>query len=189
MIRWDPLPMIVRIASEVGLDEDPVVLRQKIHTWSLEWDKGRSDEGVAVTAFAEPRYAGFIQAYHDHWAEGIQGVVPEMVELLEELKQRGYKLYIASNWASDKFEEVRHMLSFFGLFDGGLVSGFAGVSKPHPEFFQKLLKDFNLKKEQCLFIDDVADNIDAARSFGIESILFETPLHLRDVLNNKGFLS
>ena len=48
-----------------------------------------------------------------------------------------------------------------------------GHRKPHKETFLYLLEKINAKPEECIFIDDIKANVDAAEDIGIKSILFE----------------
>ena len=44
--------------------------------------------------------------------------------------------------------------------------------KPDPEIYRILLERFNLKPEECVFIDDFPKNIEAARKAGMNGIVF-----------------
>ena len=46
------------------------------------------------------------------------------------------------------------------------------IKKPDPKFFKRVLEDSKLNSSECVFIDDKKKNIEAARKFGINGILF-----------------
>ena len=103
--------------------------------------------------------------------------IPANIALLYELKEKGYKLYILSNWDStsfplfqEKFPEI-FLYESKEMFDGIMISGLAGIPKPEIAFFKKCLKDFNIKAESTIFIDDEPANITAAQKVGIKTIL------------------
>ena len=66
-------------------------------------------------------------------------------------------------------EEVNTYGDFLSLFKGVYFSHEKGMRKPDQEFYLSLINDHKLKVEECLFIDDLAVNIKAARELGIPS--------------------
>jgi len=48
-----------------------------------------------------------ITAYHQCWPEMLGGDMPETVELLKELKERGLRLYALTNWSHETFPVAR----------------------------------------------------------------------------------
>ena len=45
--------------------------------------------------------------------------------------------------------------------------------KPDREIYECLLKTYDLKAEECVFLDDRKENVEAARNIGMAGILFE----------------
>ncbi len=91
---------------------------------------------------------------------------------LRELKARGYRLYILSNYARRTFEQTREALSFLEDVDGHLFSFEVHHIKPEPEIYQILLQRFALLPQECAFLDDRAENVEAAERLGIHAIRF-----------------
>ena len=54
-----------------------------------------------------------------------------------------------------------------------MFSGNFGMVKPNSDIFEYLIKTFNLKADECLFIDDSLKNIEGAKLVGIEGYLFD----------------
>ncbi len=98
-------------------------------------------------------------------------VLPGMLELLQKLKADGYKLYITSNLDEKHASEMKDTV-IAPYFDAMLFSSHIRIRKPHAAFFETALAQFGVKAEECLFIDDLADNIAAAEACGIKSLLF-----------------
>ena len=65
------------------------------------------------------------------------------------------------------------------IFEDIVVSASVGLRKPHPEIFHYTLERFGLQAGECLFVDDMTENIDTARSLGIESHHFQSADELR----------
>lgn len=98
----------------------------------------------------------------------IEGMAP----LVRELKNRGVGLYLLSN-ISLAFAERIHEFPILSLFDGIVCSAVHHVTKPAPKIYRILLDTYRLRAEECLFVDDRADNIETARSLGIMGYLFD----------------
>ena len=59
---------------------------------------------------------------------------------LQELNDRGYKIYILSNYSRDHFQYISRHFSFFGLEDGMLVSYTVGLLKPDLRIYAALFE-------------------------------------------------
>lgn len=93
------------------------------------------------------------------------------VRLLPELKKQGFRVYYLSNFHLDSFEIVKNDYYFFRYFDGGIISADIKLSKPGIEIYRYFLDKYSLKPEECLYIDDIEENIDAADSAGMQTYL------------------
>ena len=58
-------------------------------------------------------------------------------------------------------------------FDGYVLSSTCGFTKPHKEIYEHICSKFSLIPDECIFIDDRADNIEGAESFGIKGYVFD----------------
>ncbi len=67
------------------------------------------------------------------------------------------------------FEDKFRVLSSVDLF---LNSAVEGVAKPDARFFQLACERLNLRPEDCLFIDDIETNVQAAARLGMQTILW-----------------
>ena len=88
-----------------------------------------------------------------------------MQTLVAQLKQRGYCVYYLSNIPEDVLDLLMHR-DFEGLFDGGVASCEVKINKPDPRIYQALLDKYHLRADECIFIDDRADNLVAASALG-----------------------
>jgi putative hydrolase of the HAD superfamily len=105
--------------------------------------------------------------------------IEDNVAILRQIKQRGYGLYIISNFHEAAFKYIQARYQWFGLFDGMILSFQHQVLKPEPQIYWQLLQEYRLKAEECLFIDDVAANVEGARRLGLQAILYQSPQLLR----------
>lgn len=160
------------------------------HVIDLDWrqriDAGESqDKCIAELQAKHPEYAEAIALYRDRWREMLVGEVPGMRELIEELKTQRCEIYGLTNWSMETFPEAREHFGILQMIDRYVVSGAEGLVKPDPRLFQVLLDRYGLKAEECIFIDDNPDNVDAARQLGMEGIVFQGAEDLKEKLRIK----
>lgn len=109
--------------------------------------------------------------------------IPEMVELFQQVRSAGYKVYLLSNWPKEMHEEIADRYDFLSHFEGSLYSYEAKAIKPQLQIYQMLCDRYRLQPRESIFIDDRADNITAAKVFGMEGILFQNPRQVREELS------
>lgn len=93
-------------------------------------------------------------------------------EFCQEVKAKGYGVYVLSN-AHKSF--YTYFPRYFNLefFDGVVVSADVHTAKPDTKIYNHLLRKYNLKAEECLFIDDRADNVEGAIKAGMNAFQFK----------------
>jgi putative hydrolase of the HAD superfamily len=69
-------------------------------------------------------------------------------------------------------------------FENPTLSYQVGVMKPDPEIYRTAAKNVHTPPENCLYIDDLADNIEGAHVVGMNAVRFETIAQLKHVLKN-----
>jgi len=93
------------------------------------------------------------------------------IKFVKECKAEGHQAYILSNWDKESFALLQKKHSdTFALFDGIIISGEHHCIKPDKRIYEKLLKQYNLKPKECVFIDDQSENLAVARELGISTI-------------------
>lgn len=95
----------------------------------------------------------------------------EVVSYLEKLKM-SHKIVLCSNASSDFLRGIISDKGLEGLFDKVVISSEIKYRKPDVRFFEKCLELSECGKEEIIFIDDNTINIESAKDFGIQSILF-----------------
>lgn len=94
-------------------------------------------------------------------------------EWLHSLKERGYHIYILSNYGKTPFKYAKEHFTYFGEVDEMVISSDVKMVKPEPGIYKYLLDTYELKPKETVFLDDRKDNIDMAKSFGMKGIVFE----------------
>ena len=107
------------------------------------------------------------------WADRVIQIIPENLEFYYEVKNRGFRVYILSNFPSCQFAHVRARDEFLNDADGIVVSAHEKLIKPDPAIYQCLLGRYNLVPQETIFIDDMPQNIEAAEKLNIKGIVFK----------------
>ncbi|MGX8706075.1 MAG: HAD family hydrolase [bacterium] len=172
LLRFDPEHFLAREALS---DADRALLMAAVFR-APEWpmlDSGALDEAdmepIALSKLPERLHAVAHRLIFD-WEEPIEPI-PGMAELVAECKNRGYSVYLLSN-ASRRQPEYWPKIPGSEHFDGGVVSAFERQVKPNPEIYHTLLNRFHLSPADCLFIDDMQRNVDAAIAVGMCAVRF-----------------
>jgi putative hydrolase of the HAD superfamily len=97
---------------------------------------------------------------------------PPMIELMRELKGRGLRMALLTNNVREWEPLWRSMVPIDELFEVVVDSAFVGCRKPDPEIYGIVLDRIGLGGDQCLFIDDVEVNCEAARDLGMTAVHF-----------------
>lgn len=96
-------------------------------------------------------------------------------ETLQELHDRGKRLYLLSNAQSDFTRPELELLGFADCFDGIQISSEEGCRKPCPAFFRRLLERYNLEPAACLMVgNDMESDIAGAADIGMDSLYLHT---------------
>jgi epoxide hydrolase-like predicted phosphatase len=102
-------------------------------------------------------------------------------DLILDLRKK-YKVYYLSDSVKERFEDLKERYDFEKWFDGGISSYRVGVRKPNPEVYKIVLREFGLKPNECVFIDDKEKNLIPAKEMGIKTVLFENAERLKEKL-------
>lgn len=108
--------------------------------------------------------------------KNIQNMVSEYdyaEQWLLDFKKAGYRLYILSNYGKTTFAYAKEHFKFLKHVDGMVISSDVHYVKPEPEIYKILLDKYQIIPEESVFMDDRADNVETAASFGIHAIVFK----------------
>jgi len=169
---------------------DRALLKREIYL-SLEWsmmDRGSLNDAQAAAIFEKrlperlKRYAHVLTEDWDRPIAPIRG----MAELVRELKEKGYGIYLLSN-ASYHQHDYWENIPSWECFDGTLISADVHLVKPQPEIYLLLCSRFSLRPEESVFIDDSTPNVEGAVYSGMHGIVFHDDMNeLRKKLSALG---
>jgi putative hydrolase of the HAD superfamily len=112
---------------------------------------------------AEERRPGLV----DRMLEGLTLEEP-MLAAVRRARTQGIRTGLISN----SMGEGRYDRSLFPeLFDGVVISGEVGLHKPQPEIFALGCERVGLAPHECVFVDDLRENCEAAEALGMTAVL------------------
>ncbi len=111
-----------------------------------------------------------------------------MIDLLREIKSKGYKVGVLSNDTKEGAKIIREKGNLKNIADLILVSAETGFAKPTKEAFLDFSDKLGVKPEEVVFIDDAQANIDAAKGIGFSVIKCDEISNLRDQLRELNIL-
>ncbi|MCH5274762.1 MAG: HAD family phosphatase [Lachnospiraceae bacterium] len=118
--------------------------------------------------------------------DGILEQCDYTIPWIEELKAKGYQVLYLSNFSEKVLRDCARIMGFLSHMDGGILSCRVHFVKPDPAIYKLLLQKYGLLAEECVFLDDTAENIKAAEALGIHGIVFENQAQARKELEKLG---
>ncbi len=118
-------------------------------------------------------YRGLISKHHDTMSK----IHENVIYVVKKLKQKNYIVGMLSNTNEihARFNKKRGLLDYFKPI---IMSHEVHLLKPGLEIYELLLKRLKIKAEECIFVDDKQENIDAANKVGINGITYRSPKQL-----------
>lgn len=158
-------------AEAVGIPEDKIWQTFFISELERSYTRGEisSEEFFRKASEYFPSqidFATFAHLWNDIFTEN-----HEMTDLVKKLKKH-YPLYLISNTNDLHFEYVRSKFGVLHHFTKCFPSHLVGHRKPDQAMFMHVLDKIRLRPQETVFIDDVADFVEAARRVGIHGIQF-----------------
>jgi putative hydrolase of the HAD superfamily len=99
---------------------------------------------------------------------------PPMIELMRDAKTAGHRMGLLTNNVREWEPLWRSMLPVDEIFETVVDSGFVGMRKPDPAIYELTLERLDgVAAEECLFVDDVDVNCDAARELGMSAVHYQ----------------
>ena len=182
LIHWDPDAFIRDIFKEEYEQVLRVVQEVMVQRW-VDYDRGliTTHELAAVlkTEQEKQQLLYFLDIVPRYMIS-----IPQGVEWFNRAQAKGYRMYLLSNFPKDLYYAVAAQNSFFNRIDGAVISFQIQKMKPEPEIYQALLTKYALKPEECLFIDDREENIQAGKALGIDGIVCDHHARVDKVLTD-----
>jgi epoxide hydrolase-like predicted phosphatase len=155
---------------EEGLEEDTIKELFRSDPGALadlrELEKGTVSEPEFERRFAERLGLESSEGLIERLFVGMTPL-EEMIEVVRLARAAGLKTALLSNsWSVDHYD--REMLD--ALFDVAIISGEVGMHKPQEEIYRLTVEKLGVEPSECVFIDDLRENCEAAEAIGMTAI-------------------
>jgi putative hydrolase of the HAD superfamily len=176
-----PAPRLAA-ALGVGLEEAEGAFRAEIDYYVEHHVEGRDEESLSAlrdrcaAAIRESLGIGDLDLARVRAAmlDSIRfSAYPDAAPALRELRARGVRLVVASNWDCS-LGEVLERAGLASLVDGVVSSAMVGAAKPEPALFEAALELAGCPAEQALHVgDSLSKDIAGAAAAGIAAVLLD----------------
>jgi HAD superfamily hydrolase (TIGR01509 family) len=138
-------------------------------------------ERVTEAVGAELPYAAFFDMYNDIFS--LNGAA---VEVLSRVKAAGYKTLLLSNTDPERFGFVRRRFPEILFFDAYVLSYELKLLKPDPAIYLAAARLAGVRPDECVFIDDMEENIAGAVDVGLQGLHYRPETDLAAELKKLG---
>lgn len=106
-------------------------------------------------------------------------VDPQLLDWQRAVKKRGLKTAILSNMGDAVRESIERNFAWIAEFDARVWSYELKIVKPDAAIFRHALAELGIEPGEALFLDDIAENVEAARAVGLRAIQYKNFAGLR----------
>jgi 2-haloacid dehalogenase len=188
LLDWDPRYFYRRfLADEAALEH--FVGTVVGMDWIVEMDAGKPAAlAIAERSQAFPEHAALIARWSEGWPTMLRGEIAGSVEILAELRARGFRLYALTNFSTENYPVALERHAFLRWFEDVIVSAEHGLVKPDPRIYALAIARCRLDPARTVFIDDSPRNVEAGRAAGLHALHFTAADVLRRDLERLGVL-
>jgi putative hydrolase of the HAD superfamily len=170
-------------ASEIPLEAIAAALvaiheRDGLHPlYELECGRVSEPDFMADVAATLAASLGRDVAMHDFTARYFEGLSRNepMIELMAALRDEGYRMALLTNNVREWEPHWRAMAPIDDIFELVVDSAFVGMRKPDREIYDLTVQRLGVGAHECLFVDDLQRNCDAAREAGMTAVVYRSP--------------
>jgi len=179
----NPDPLIIdNFANECDLD--PEIVKQALASEVKPFQTGNINEEKFWKNFEEKLGKSLPQDYKKMILSGLsEKIKPEMIELLDSLKKKQYKLAILTDTIPPHRDYLQKE-DFVDYFNTYMTSIDFKVTKDDPVAFACVLAKLGVSPSSCVFIDDKTVYLENANKLGIKTINYKITDPIADLENN-----
>ena len=136
------------------------------------WDKADVGELASLDLFRELGFKGDLAKIEKEYLDTVK--IDESFYEFAKIIKKHYKLALLSNDSSECSSYLRDKYKINEYFDAITVSGDVKIKKPDSRIFTLTLDKLGCSAYDCIYVDDREFNLEAAKSFGMDTVLFNT---------------
>jgi 2-haloacid dehalogenase len=189
LIPWDARWLFGKLLPDAAAVER-FMTEVDFTAWNLQHDAGQPfAEGIARHGAAFPQYRHLLQAYFERWEDSIGAPIEGTLAIARRLRAAGYRTLALTNFSAETFPRALRLHPYLNEFEGIVVSGVEGLTKPDPAIYRLLCSRYRVAPARALFIDDSPKNVEGARAIGMQALHFRSADALQDDLHALGLVA
>lgn len=179
--RWYQMLLDFGLTEEEAQTARPLIFDNKL--WN-EFDLGNLTTQEIIDRYCVelPQYEELLRWFFGH-LELMHVARPDIWKRVHDLKEKGYRIYLLSNYSEDFFNIHTKDADFMNDIDGKVVSYEIHEMKPDKVIYEHLLSKYDLKPAESVFFDDRPENTAAAEELGIKSYTITSKEYLNSILD------
>jgi len=191
VVLWFDNDVFIRkLAVSATVPEDRI--KEAAH-WNMdlltEFDKGTISPGDFYRRVVRAVGSGIGEAEFNAIYNDIFRLNPPALDVLREQKAAGRTLVLLSNTDVLRFGHIRRTYPEILIFDDYVLSYELGMVKPEPRIYLEAARRAGCRPEECVFIDDIPENVAAAMKLGMAGIVYRPGSDLASELEKLGLRS
>jgi len=159
-----------RILSNI-IHKNPKLIEKDLNPFIIKMELGKLNMKDFYRIALNDLHIKFKELEWNAIYEHVAAPKKDVLRLARKLKKK-YKIALLSNVSMSRYNVAARKLFDKSLFDKRFASCYIGFRKPDRRIYLYVLKQFNLKPEEAVFIDNLQRNVDGANHVGIHSIRF-----------------
>ena len=113
-----------------------------------------------------------IEEFLEYWFQAEHHIDQRVIKTISQLRKSGIKCYLATNQEIYRTNYLKNEMGFKTVFDQIFSSAEIGFKKPQVEFFNVVIKEIGLDRNEIQFWDDTQKNVLAAKEAGFDAHLY-----------------
>ncbi len=175
LLKFDYLIAARRLAELA--DRNELADHRPVAAAKAELESGAIDRAEFLTRVRpEFHHAGSEEDFLEVWRDIFEENVP-MTAFATELAERGVPTYLLSNISCIHVDHIVSKYPVFATFRDAVYSYRVKALKPSPEIYETAISQFGIDPGRALFVDDLVENVEAAKEVGLQAIQYDWREH------------
>ncbi|MFA6258871.1 MAG: HAD-IA family hydrolase [Candidatus Paceibacterota bacterium] len=135
---------------------------------------GKADLKEVIKSYLEKwNYKGTTDEFLSFWFKRESEINKEILNLIDAKRKEGIKYYIATRQEEYRKDYTWNTLGMKDHFDGVFCTCDIGYDKCEKEYWDYVFNTLKLLPEEIMFFDDRKENVDIAKSLGVQAFLYK----------------
>lgn len=175
LLKFDYLVAARRLAKLAGREE--LANHRPVAALKAELESGAIDRANFLSR-VRPEFAhsGTDEDFLTIWRDIFEENVP-MTAFATELAERGVPTFLLSNISCIHVDHIIATYPVFATFRDAVYSYRVKALKPSSKIYEVAISQFGIDPGRALFIDDLLENVEAARETGLQALHYDWREH------------